>query len=785
MSIFFKVITITVLTILLNLSQTYLHAETEVYGRIVKREGDVVTLNIGYDVGVKLGMKFSVYRKDKQISLPLSNAQPLIISREIVGEIQIIEVGNNTSRGRILLEHKEFKIEPMCYVERCVKPPLPNEPPIINSISIEPENPVQPGKVVKVKVDVIDLNSDPLLYSWKADRSYFFNDNTKTHVNYWIAPFEKGEFTITVSTNDQRGGNDQRKSIISVADPDFSKELGNYSAIRCFENIGSYGYELSAIDVDFDSKNNMYILDKDGECIQVFDPNGRYLKALCFRKLFSPNELLIKDDKIYVIYDNNTLLKRYDLRGNIEVTYNRKEAEKYDIDNLRNPVALAVGNEGELYVIDGVGPNIAVFERDGRFRLRFWNSRTGKGESVNPVAVCVDRGGHIYVLESNRGEIIVYNPNMRYDRTIKLKNGKYMDMFLDKLKGQFYLVNATNKNICVVDLHGNILDEFGRLSDPSEITMDEFNNIYVTNKTDNYINKFIYKNNTYNYYGRFGNNIFANITDIAIDRDSSVFLLSGKSDEIIKVDRNGWELIRFRGGGIEDGGLRKPVSIIAGKDGEYIYVLDKSRREVLQFSNSGKFLRVVVSQKDDRIRKLIDIDSDSEGNIYVLDSKADVCYVYNKEGEFLTQIGIKGRRKEFTYLYKPTKIAVDRDGESVYILDDNPRLQKINKYVRRNQREYEFSRYNEIKGDISALEVNNYKRLIVSDTLSYKINFFKGNGILERTLSVKNSFMKVIDIEVDDVENVYVLNNDSKVYVFKQEELLQELRRFLTIFSNI
>ena len=30
-----------------------------------------------------------------------------------------------------------------------------------------------------------------------------------------------------------------------------------------------------------------------------------------------------------------------------------------------------LGNEGELYIIDGIGPDIAVFEKNGRFRLRF------------------------------------------------------------------------------------------------------------------------------------------------------------------------------------------------------------------------------------------------------------------------------------------------------------------------------------------------------------------------------------------------------------------------------
>ena len=52
--------------------------------------------------------------------------------------------------------------------------------------------------------------------------------------------------------------------------------------------------------------------------ISVFDPNGRYLKTLCAGRFNSPNELLIEDDKLYIIYDNNKFIDRYDLMGNQE-----------------------------------------------------------------------------------------------------------------------------------------------------------------------------------------------------------------------------------------------------------------------------------------------------------------------------------------------------------------------------------------------------------------------------------------------------------------------------------
>ncbi len=57
------------------------------------------------------------------------------------------------------------------------------------------------------------------------------------------------------------------------------------------------------------------------------------------------------------------------------------------------------------------------------------------------------------------------------------------------------------------------------------------------------------------------------------------------------------------------------------------------------------------------------------------------------------------------------------------------------------------------------------------------ISFLNRNGCLERTLSGTDvnegaGFVNVKDIEVDDVENIYVLDGNSKVYVFKQKKLM-------------
>lgn len=311
--------------------------------------------------------------------------------------------------------------------------------------------------------------------------------------------------------------------------------------------------------------------------------------------------------------------------------------------------------------------------------------------------------------------------------------------------------------------------------------MDRFSNIYVINKMKSYINKFVPKKNTYEYYGKFGTNPFINIKSIAADWDSSIFLLNGSSREIIKIDKDGWELARFGGKGAQDGKFKKPISIVAGKGGEFIYVLDKSKKQVLQFSNSGEFLGMVVSKRSGKLKEPIDIDSDRKGNLYVLDGKASACFVYNHSGGFITQIGEKDKNG-----YKPAKVASDPWGRYVYIyyfkktkiLGFNFGIIKgvIKKYDKNGT--YLTHHKVGLPKEHPTLKVNNYRRLMV-DTYTHiadceKIDFLKTDGAMSGMLPAlpdEGKFKTVKDITVDDVDNIYILNNYEEIYVFKQSRL--------------
>jgi len=112
--------------------------------------------------------------------------------------------------------------------------------------------------------------------------------------------------------------NFQIEKIIGVDVPENESDK-NY----LFYNIGS---------VDCDRKGNIYVLDRLGYCVRVFDKYGKFVKRL-FKKGKGPNEISapqeIKINKfnnnIYILQDYGFTIKEFDRNGNFIKIFNLPE----------------------------------------------------------------------------------------------------------------------------------------------------------------------------------------------------------------------------------------------------------------------------------------------------------------------------------------------------------------------------------------------------------------------------------------------------------------------------
>ncbi len=83
-------------------------------------------------------------------------------------------------------------------------PPPPNRPPTFNgSIQANPPT-LEPGQSTNLSSPATDPDGDTITYTWSAPAGTFSNQNGLNTV--WTAPNQEGNYPLTVTANDGRGG---------------------------------------------------------------------------------------------------------------------------------------------------------------------------------------------------------------------------------------------------------------------------------------------------------------------------------------------------------------------------------------------------------------------------------------------------------------------------------------------------------------------------------------------------------------------------------------------------
>lgn len=87
-----------------------------------------------------------------------------------------------------------------------------NHPPVIKSLVAE-QTELYEGTSCNVKCSALDSDDDELSYKWSADGGGISGQGSAVT---WTAPLRGGEFTLTVTVSDGKGGVDTEQVVIKV-----------------------------------------------------------------------------------------------------------------------------------------------------------------------------------------------------------------------------------------------------------------------------------------------------------------------------------------------------------------------------------------------------------------------------------------------------------------------------------------------------------------------------------------------------------------------------------------
>ncbi len=201
---------------------------------------------------------------------------------------------------------------------------------------------------------------------------------------------------------DTRGGG---YAIFDVPGKDYRFALGSGSAVMS-----------KPVNIEIDDAGLKYVTDTERGQILAFDSNDRFLRAYGKRGEFRPTDVLVDENRLYVVDIQTHRIMVLDKETGTELSsFGGPGAEQ---NNFFQPTNIALGPDKHLYISDTGNFRVQKFTRDGEFVQSFGAGvGTAPGDFARPKGVAVDRMGRLYVVDaafetvqmfSNQGDLLLF-----------------------------------------------------------------------------------------------------------------------------------------------------------------------------------------------------------------------------------------------------------------------------------------------------------------------------------------------------------------------------------------
>jgi DNA-binding beta-propeller fold protein YncE len=164
-----------------------------------------------------------------------------------------------------------------------------------------------------------------------------------------------------------------------------------------------------------DGECNLYVADGTARRVVVYDQDGQYLSAIGGVEMFdrlSHVEVDPSGERVYTVDTGGVGSNRHHVR----VFAASSGEHLHDIGRRGNatgelnlPRDLALGPDGNLYIVDGGNFRVQVFDRDGNFIRRIGTIGTRTGQFSRPKGIDTDNDGNVYVSDAAFGNFQIFN----------------------------------------------------------------------------------------------------------------------------------------------------------------------------------------------------------------------------------------------------------------------------------------------------------------------------------------------------------------------------------------
>ena len=186
------------------------------------------------------------------------------------------------------------------------------------------------------------------------------------------------------------------------------------------------------------------------------------------------------------------------------------------------------------------------------------------------------------------------------------------------------------------------------------ITNQENNYIQTSTDSDGYLNNFHFikkfdkDGNLVDSWGTvgFGNGQFLHAHGITVDNQDNVYVSDGENCNIQKFDSNGNYITQWGTRGVGPGKFLQPESMAVDSKNN-LYIAEYSGKNIQKFDSQGNFL-TMWGKKGENIgefKKPWGVAVDSKDNVYVSDQANPRVQKFDSNGKFITMWGEEGYKE--------------------------------------------------------------------------------------------------------------------------------------------
>lgn len=171
---------------------------------------------------------------------------------------------------------------------------------------------------------------------------------------------------------------------------------------------GSFSGKMrKPINITIDSNGDKYITDTQRRLVLVYDVHDKFVKTIGDGKSFTPSDVLILDNKLYVADLKNHIIRVLDkVSGNELYTFGEVGS---DNGQLFYPTNLALGANNNIYVSETGNFRVQEFTQKGKFVASYGKVGTGIGDFARPKGIAIDKQGRMHVVDAAFENVQVIN----------------------------------------------------------------------------------------------------------------------------------------------------------------------------------------------------------------------------------------------------------------------------------------------------------------------------------------------------------------------------------------